>query len=136
MTTLELAIDPFRGYFFFWRESGVRVVVKSKTQKVSLFSGAFYGFCFRVFASVLSFVVTSALTLGAYYLINSLLLRLNVEPKLFGVLPIAWPISLCFLLNIILLVISILRAITELLTELWRSSNAELQGTHQSAASI
>jgi hypothetical protein len=136
MTTLELAIDPFRGYFFFWRESSVRVVVKSKTQKVSPFSGAFYGFFFRIFASILSFVVTSALTLGTYYLLNSLLLRLGVEPKLLGILPISGLIAVCFLLNIILLVISILRTITELLTELWKSSKAELQGTHQSAASI
>jgi hypothetical protein len=136
MTTLELAIDPFRGYFLPWRQSSVRVVVKSATHKSSPFSGTFYGFFFRLFASILSFALASGVTLGVYYLSHSLLVRIDIEPKIFGVAPIAGFLSLCFLLNIILFVISILKTITELITELWKSSNAELQDTHPSAASI
>jgi hypothetical protein len=77
---------------------------------------------------------TRDVQIGDFYLSRMLFLKLEVSPETSNVFPVIS--SLLFILNIMLLVISIFRTITELLIQLCKSSNAQLQENESSSFSI
>jgi len=79
------------------------------------------GLFLRLFVSIIAFGLMSVLDLGVFYLFQKT-----------GVGNLILPVtSLLFALNILLLVISVLRAITEAIAELSKLSRQRLQSLHQ-----
>jgi hypothetical protein len=126
MTTLDLAIDPFWGYFRPWRQSRARVVTKTRAREWSPFAVIMVGLFAHLLAVVVAFILTTSLCGGLSYL---LVKSSTPDPFVFyeQAVWIRTLISALITTNVLLLVVSVLRAISNTLIEMKQLSDEQLQ---------